>query len=108
MQEYGHATQDDAVLPSATLTAELVMMGLRLTTGIDAGEFTRRISKRPADVFAPATIEALVAAGYLDWRDDGFAATPAGRQRLNAVVDALLNSQQAQTAPGLVRDGPNL
>ena len=68
------------------------MMGLRLTEGIDAGEFTRRIGKRPGDVFAPSTIEALVDAGYLDWRDDGFAATPAGRQRLNAVVDALLNS----------------
>jgi oxygen-independent coproporphyrinogen-3 oxidase len=89
--ESGHATQDDAVLPSATLTAEIVMMGLRLTAGIDAGEFTRRTGKRPDEVFAPATIDRLVDAGYLDWRNDGFNATPAGRQRLNAVVDTLLN-----------------
>jgi len=90
--EQGHATQDDAVLTSATLMAELVMMGLRLTNGINAGAFTRRVGKRPKDIFAPATIERLVEAGYLDWRDDGFNATPAGRQRLNAVVDALLNA----------------
>ncbi|MDA0786073.1 MAG: radical SAM family heme chaperone HemW [Proteobacteria bacterium] len=90
--ETGHATQDDAALPPETLTAELVMMGLRLTAGIDAGEFARRIGKRPGEIFAPATIDRLVDAGYLDWRDDGFNATAAGRQRLNAVVDALLNS----------------
>jgi len=95
VQEHGHATQENAVLPRATLTAELVMMGLRLTTGIDAGEFARRIGRRPGEIFAPATIDRLVDAGYLDWRDDGFAATPPGRQRLNAVVDALLGSQQA-------------
>ncbi|MGB0571002.1 MAG: radical SAM family heme chaperone HemW [Alphaproteobacteria bacterium] len=90
--EQGHATQDDAVLPLETLTAELVMMGLRLAAGIDAAEFTQRISKHPGEAFAPATIDRLVDAGYLDWRDDGFGATPAGRQRLNAVVDALLNT----------------
>jgi oxygen-independent coproporphyrinogen-3 oxidase len=90
--ETGHATQNDAVLPHATLTAELVMMGLRLAVGIDAGEFNQRIGKRPGEIFAPATIERLVDAGYLDWRDDGFSATPAGRQRLNAIVDALLNA----------------
>jgi putative oxygen-independent coproporphyrinogen III oxidase len=90
--ETGHATQDDAVLPLETLTAELVMMGLRLTAGIDAGEFARRIGKRPDEIFAAATIDRLVDAGYLDWRNDGFNATASGRQRLNAVVDALLNS----------------
>ncbi|MBT3929700.1 MAG: coproporphyrinogen III oxidase [Rhodospirillaceae bacterium] len=89
--ESGHATQNDTVLPRATLTAELVMMGLRLAAGIDAGELTQRIGKRPDEIFAPSTIDRLVGAGYLDWRDDGFNATPAGRQRLNAVVDALLN-----------------
>lgn len=88
----GHATQEDAVLPIEILTAELVMMGLRLAAGIDADEFTRRIGKRPDDVFTPATVDRLVGAGYLDWRDNGFAATAAGRQRLNAVVDALLNA----------------
>ena len=86
----GHATQEDAVLPSALLTAELVMMGLRLTTGIDASAFTRRIGRRPEEVFARPTVDRLIDGGYLDWRDDGFNATPAGRQRLNAVVDALL------------------
>ncbi len=87
----GHATQDDAVLPHETLTAELVMMGLRLAAGIDAGEFTQRIGISPGETFPPATIDRLVDAGYLDWREDGFGATAAGRQRLNAVVDALLN-----------------
>ena len=92
VEDAGHATQDNAVLPGATLIAELVMMGLRLTTGIDAGEFTRRVGKSPAEIFAPATIDALVDAGYLDWRETGFAATAPGRQRLNAVVDALLST----------------
>ncbi|MEP4378036.1 MAG: radical SAM family heme chaperone HemW [Alphaproteobacteria bacterium] len=88
----GHATRENAVLPRDTRIGELVMMGLRLTAGIDAGEFAQRIGARPDEIFAPAAVERLVGAGYLDWRDDGFNATPAGRQRLNAVVDALLNS----------------
>jgi len=35
-----------------------------------------------------------VDAGYLDWDGSGFRASPAGRQRLNAVVDALLGAQR--------------
>ena len=72
----------------------MVMMGLRLTRGISHPEFTRRIGATPGDVFANDTVARLVDAGYLDWDDSGFRASPAGRQRLNAVVDALLGAQR--------------
>jgi len=92
--ERGHATRENAVLPRDTKIAEMVMMGLRLTRGISHPEFTRRIGATPDDVFASDAVGRLVDAGYLDWDDSGFRASPAGRQRLNAVVDALLGAQR--------------
>ena len=93
--EAGHATRQDAVLTRDTKIAEMVMMGLRLADGIDATNFRRRIGRSPADIFAPEAIERLVEAGYIEWRDDGFGATREGRQRLNALVDVLLDARRA-------------
>lgn len=87
----GHATQEDTALPTEVRIAECVMMGLRMTAGIDAATFTRRTGRTPDEAFAPDTVARLVDAGYLDWRTDGFGATQAGRHRLNAVVGALLD-----------------
>jgi putative oxygen-independent coproporphyrinogen III oxidase len=92
--ERGHATRENAVLPRDTKIAEMVMMGLRLTRGISNPEFTRRIGATPDDVFASDAVGRLVDAGYLDWDDSGFRASAAGRQRLNAVVDALLGAKR--------------
>ncbi|MBS28237.1 MAG: coproporphyrinogen III oxidase [Alphaproteobacteria bacterium] len=88
----GHATQEDDILAPDTLVEEVTMMGLRLTGGIDAAEFKRRTGSRPGAVFAADAVARLVAGDYLEWSEDGFAATPAGRQRLNAVLESLLSS----------------
>ena len=66
------------------------MMGLRLVEGVSAARFRARTGIDPAEAFDPAAVSRLVEGGFLDWRADGFAATPAGRQRLNAVIAALL------------------
>jgi putative oxygen-independent coproporphyrinogen III oxidase len=95
----GHATQTDTTLDTDTLVAEVTMMGLRLTEGIDARAFTHRTGIAPEDAFDRATVERLAAAGYLEWGPDRFAATADGRQRLNAVVAALLDSRTPASSP---------
>ncbi len=92
--EGGHAARENAVLPRATRIAEMVMMGLRLTGGIEHAEFARRVGALPDDVFAQDTIARLTDAGYLEWGSKSFRATAAGQQRLNAVVDTLLDAQE--------------
>lgn len=92
VQARGHATREDSLLTTEALIEEVTMMGLRLTAGIDAAAFERRTGRRPDAAFAADAVERLVAAGYLVWEDTGFAATRAGRQRLNAVLDSLLSS----------------
>lgn len=88
----GHATQRSTPLSAGLLVEEVTMMGLRLVAGIDARAFAARTGQSLADSFPPDVIDRLTAAGYLEPRPDRLVATAAGRQRLNAVIDTLLNT----------------
>ncbi|MBN42452.1 MAG: coproporphyrinogen III oxidase [Alphaproteobacteria bacterium] len=90
----GHSTRTNTVLSRDTKITEMVMMGMRLAAGINSEEFRRRIGKYPTEVFAPDVVTRLVGAGYLNWTETGFHATPPGRQRLNAVINTLLKTRQ--------------
>jgi len=69
---------------------ELVFMGLRLREGISEPRFQRLTGRTFDDVFAREKIAALVAEGYVVRTNDCLRATPAGAQRLNAVIEYLL------------------
>jgi len=88
----GHATQRSTPLSTELLVEEVTMMGLRLVAGIDGAEFAARTGQTLAASFAPEVIARLTSAGYLEARSDRLISTAAGRQRLNAVIAALLNS----------------
>lgn len=91
-QQQGHATQRSTPLSTDLLVEEVTMMGLRLVAGIDGAAFAARTGQTLAQRFAPDIIARLTKAGYLEARSDRLVATAPGRQRLNAVLDTLLNS----------------
>lgn len=90
--ENGHATRTRAPLDQATLIEEVTMMGLRLVEGIDRAAFARRTGVSIEAAFPAETRGQLEEAGFLECGTTHITATAAGRQRLNAVIAALLNS----------------
>jgi putative oxygen-independent coproporphyrinogen III oxidase len=85
----GHATRVFAEVPPAERADELLMMGLRLTDGIDRALF-ERITGTPLDQSLDlAKVAALSGAGLIEADSRGVRATTAGIQRLNAVIAAV-------------------
>lgn len=86
----GHGTEEEEVLAPATRAREALLMGLRLSEGIDAARFAARTGiALAAAVDAPVLGQAL-AAGYMVRTPAGLAATPEGRLRLDALLAALV------------------
>lgn len=69
---------------------ELLMMGLRLTDGVGRARFRRETGAEIETALVPARLRPLVDGGFLVLDAAGLHATKAGRQRLNAVLAALL------------------
>ena len=88
-EDHGHATQTNEALDTQMVVAELAVMGLRVSGGLDAANFRARAGI-DLDTVIDQTVSKRLAEGGLIVHDrDGLRATPAGRQRLDAVVSAL-------------------
>ena len=68
---------------------EILMMGLRLTEGVVRARFEELAGEAVETLFS-RTLPPLIEGGFLTLDRDRLAATAAGRQRLNAVLAALL------------------
>ena len=86
----GHAEHDRMVIPTRERVEELMMMGLRLTEGIPRERIERETGGPWARWLDAGRVDALTQAGFLVDDDRRLAATDAGRQRLNAVLEHLL------------------
>ncbi len=75
--------------PEARLD-EIVMMGLRLTGGLERARFPDLTGGALEDALDSAALERLTTGGFIEVDANGVRATPAGRLRLNAVLAALL------------------
>ncbi len=86
-----HGTAIDEMTPIAPETAveEMLMMGLRLVEGVPRTRLERVLGGALEARFATA-LPALIEGGFLVLDEARLAATPVGRQRLNAVLAALL------------------
>jgi putative oxygen-independent coproporphyrinogen III oxidase len=86
----GSGLEETALIDRETATEEMLMMGLRLVEGISRARLEeaagREIATRFGDSLAP-----LIEGGFLSLDRERLAATAAGRQRLNAVLAALLS-----------------
>jgi putative oxygen-independent coproporphyrinogen III oxidase len=82
-------------LARAEQAEELLVMGLRLAEGIDLARLERVAGQPLADVLDLGAIESFTRDGWLTLDHGRLAATAAGRQRLDALLAALV----ADTAP---------
>ena len=87
----GHGAATRTALSRDERRDEMAMMGLRLTAGIARADMRAETGGDIEDAFDRARLDALIGGGFLELDAAGLRATPAGRQRLNAVLDRLLN-----------------
>jgi oxygen-independent coproporphyrinogen-3 oxidase len=78
-------------LDTATAQREAMMMGLRLTTGIDRRDWQNKFDQSLNDFLPLAKRARLIDEGYLVADTHNLRATHSGLQRLNAVLNYLLN-----------------
>jgi putative oxygen-independent coproporphyrinogen III oxidase len=90
VERSGHAEHPRETVTAAQHGEEMLMMGLRLAEGVDKRRFAAETGLTLDAVSPVARRERLVRHGFLTETDDVIAATPAGRQRLNAVLSALV------------------
>ena len=90
VEREGQATVTESVLEPSERFAEIAMMGLRLTDGIPRGRLVGLTGNEPEALFDPATLERMRDGGFVELDARGIRATPEGRQRLDAVLGALL------------------
>jgi oxygen-independent coproporphyrinogen-3 oxidase len=86
----GHATDAIEPIDATRRRDELLMMGLRLAEGVHRARFAREIGAPIEATLEPAALARLVEGGFLIVDDIGIRATAEGRQRLDAVLAALL------------------
>jgi putative oxygen-independent coproporphyrinogen III oxidase len=86
----GHGTVETAVVAGQDRVEEALMMGLRLSDGIDRALFASVAGADPVAALGEARLAPLVEAGFLEIAPTHLKATAAGRQRLNAVLERLI------------------
>ena len=89
VERVGTGIEEMAVIDRDTAVEEMLMMGLRLTEGVDRVRLERAAGQDALSLFA-GNLAPLLEGGFLTLDQERLAATAAGRQRLNAVLAALL------------------
>ncbi len=86
----GHGTTHEDPVSAADRAREMLLMGLRLTEGIDPARFAVRTGIALADALDPGVLEQALGEEYVAWRDGRLLALPEGRRRLDALLGALV------------------
>ena len=90
VERQGHGSTAEEAITANDQAREMVLMGLRLTEGIDLAYFRARTGLPLSEVLDPETLSQALEAGYLTLTDHRLIATLEGRLRLNALLAALL------------------
>ncbi|HEY7688914.1 MAG TPA: radical SAM family heme chaperone HemW [Dongiaceae bacterium] len=90
VERNGHATRQRHAIGPETRREEMLMMGLRLSEGVDAGRFEAETGVKLGAALDPGRLKVLRDGGFVVLDDRGLRATPAGRQRLNTVLAQLI------------------
>ena len=90
VERLGHGLTDETRLVSPEPAREMLLMGLRLSEGIDAERFAARTGTALVDALEPEILEAAIEEEYLRWHGGCLVATQAGRLRLDALLGALV------------------
>jgi len=88
----GMGLAEAVTLPREDIAGEAVMMGLRLSEGVDRERFRVLTGIDVAEWVDSAGLRQLQDQDFVTLSEDRLFATPAGRQRLNAILGLLLPS----------------
>ncbi len=91
VEQAGHGMTDDDAVPPTERAREALLMGLRLSEGIDAERFRARTGRTLDESVDAWILEQCLTEGYLVRSDGRLAATNEGRIRLNALLARLVN-----------------
>jgi oxygen-independent coproporphyrinogen-3 oxidase len=86
----GHATRQRDPVAAGDRLSELMMMGLRTVAGVPRSRVLAECGRPLEAVLDRGRLDRLIGGGFLLLDEARLRATPAGRQRLNAVVAELL------------------
>ncbi len=89
VERVGTGIEEMAAIDRVTAVEEMLMMGLRLTEGVARVRLERAAGQDAESLFG-GSLAPLLEGGFLTLDQERLAATAAGRQRLNAVLAALL------------------
>ena len=90
VESHGHGTTHEDPVPQTDRAREMLLMGLRLTEGVDAARFAARTGVTLDDAIDPEILRRAIEEGYVTRTDRCLAATAEGRVRLDALLPALV------------------
>ncbi len=102
VEAQGHAGHADQPIDPNMAAQEALLMGLRLAEGIDEAHWQDRIGSPLGRHLNEDRLSDLIEAGFVEHADGALRATAEGRQRLNAVLAALVKTDQEPAAAKLV------
>ena len=86
----GHGSTEETRVPPEDRAREMLLMGLRLSEGIDEARFAARTGILLEDALDLETLVRAFEADYLRRENGRLRATPEGRKRLDALLGALV------------------
>ncbi len=90
VERQGHGSTAEEVIGPADRAREMLLMGLRLAEGIDAGRFIRRTGMALDAALDQDMLGRAVEEGYVTYNGTRLTATAEGRLRLDALLPALV------------------
>ena len=86
VETHGHGSTEEEVLPPRERAREMLLMGLRLTEGIDEARFAARTGLPFEAALDPGSLIDAVAGGYMERSGGRLRATDTGRLVLDAIL----------------------
>jgi putative oxygen-independent coproporphyrinogen III oxidase len=90
VEREGHGTAETTDVAGRDRVEEALMMGLRMSEGIDRALFAATAGSDPVEALGDKKLAPLVERGFLEIDATHLRATPAGQQRLNALLERLV------------------
>ena len=90
VERFGHGLTDDAPVAAEERAREALLMGLRLTEGIDLARFETRTGRTLAQSVETGVLQRCIEEGYLILTPDRLVATGEGRIRLDSLLSAIV------------------
>ena len=90
VEAQGHGTTQEEPVLAGDRAREMLLMGLRLSEGIDAARFGARTGIALSDAVDAGVLEQAIAEAYVVWDEGRLRALPEGHKRLDSLLAALV------------------